>query len=638
MNIFEQYGIKEIADVCLYAIELDENDDEIYIPVLYMDTLRVSTVEETTQQTSAQGGIGNPKLITWDYGKDIVVTLEDALFTPASASMNWGGKLDAKGLQLSLQYFFDRNTDNNTPDTCLRTATLTVEKFSDFFIIPDRKPAHETYPCHCEKPEEGYDKEYVGQASIYCWLVDGFITSNTDRKRVSFEKLILFYREQTQRWYFFNSWELIKSLSEEETIEELTRLMNTYSQFSKETFNYIKENLAEYTEKVERVTWGPNEDSKPETPWFLTQNLYIDGYRKGCAKDKKYSEMTEIEYDFYKENKYLPYRYFANVGVEYNTNVAPPQNVIYDIDTAYKKVELIERIEKVQAPCCFCIDTDANLNHSNYRYITKYSQTELTVFIDPTTLQPYRPNSYEYYTKSGKRITGNLRIIRAGEYYYKWTRTKAKQHEALGSQLIIDPIHYPGTYRLVGETTKRDRFGMDHNYQFEIPLCKLHPDNKISLTTTGEPTVFNMKLTALRRADGVMMKLTEYETSPTQYCDNVSGSSDVSPFTSPNPVLNPEPWENKVGLASGIDITLEAASPRSIASTLVEEGYEQGFKKSTESPQEDVSNVAAHISGAADLGYKSVDGTWLTNMRQVLFAKDLSPDEFNALVQRGEED
>ena len=30
MNIFEQYGIKEVADVCLYAIELDENDDEVY--------------------------------------------------------------------------------------------------------------------------------------------------------------------------------------------------------------------------------------------------------------------------------------------------------------------------------------------------------------------------------------------------------------------------------------------------------------------------------------------------------------------------------------------------------------------------------------------------------------------------------
>lgn len=46
-NIFEQYGIKEVADATLYAIELDENDDEIYIPVLYMDTLKVSTVEES---------------------------------------------------------------------------------------------------------------------------------------------------------------------------------------------------------------------------------------------------------------------------------------------------------------------------------------------------------------------------------------------------------------------------------------------------------------------------------------------------------------------------------------------------------------------------------------------------------------
>lgn len=98
MNIFEQYGIKEVADVTLYAIELDENDDEIYIPVLYMDTLKVSTVEESSSQANAQGGIGNPKLITWDYGKDITVTLEDALFTPASASMNWGGKLGVKGL------------------------------------------------------------------------------------------------------------------------------------------------------------------------------------------------------------------------------------------------------------------------------------------------------------------------------------------------------------------------------------------------------------------------------------------------------------------------------------------------------------------------------------------------------------
>ena len=31
MNIFEQYGIREVADVTLYAIELDENDAKIDI-------------------------------------------------------------------------------------------------------------------------------------------------------------------------------------------------------------------------------------------------------------------------------------------------------------------------------------------------------------------------------------------------------------------------------------------------------------------------------------------------------------------------------------------------------------------------------------------------------------------------------
>ena len=55
MNIFEQYGIKEVADVCLYAIELDENDDEIYVPVLYLDTLKISTVEETAEQIYHNG-------------------------------------------------------------------------------------------------------------------------------------------------------------------------------------------------------------------------------------------------------------------------------------------------------------------------------------------------------------------------------------------------------------------------------------------------------------------------------------------------------------------------------------------------------------------------------------------------------
>jgi hypothetical protein len=95
MNLFQKYGIKEVSDVVFYSI--NEIGDEIfYTPVLFLDTLKVSTLEKSAQKVSAQGGKGNKKLITWNYGKEITLNLEDALFSPASMSMIWGGLLESK--------------------------------------------------------------------------------------------------------------------------------------------------------------------------------------------------------------------------------------------------------------------------------------------------------------------------------------------------------------------------------------------------------------------------------------------------------------------------------------------------------------------------------------------------------------
>ena len=87
-SILDRYGIKEVADVTFYHInELGLPD----YPVLFLDTLKVSTIEQTASQEDARGGKGNPKLITWDYGKEISVTIEDALFSPKSMSLMWSG-------------------------------------------------------------------------------------------------------------------------------------------------------------------------------------------------------------------------------------------------------------------------------------------------------------------------------------------------------------------------------------------------------------------------------------------------------------------------------------------------------------------------------------------------------------------
>lgn len=639
MNIFQEYGIREVADVCLYSIQLDENDNEIYVPVLYMDTLKVSTVEESTQSTSAQGGIGNPKLITWDYGKDITVNLQDALFTPASSSMNWAGKLEAKGLQLYLRYFFDRNTDQNVPDTCMRTAILTAEKFSDFLIIPDRWPVYEGIQCKRKRDAAGY----VGGTSIFCWMISGFITSDDCKKRVSFENLILFYREQTQKWYFFNGkgptddpatwWKTpyYHPADEPESKPSFDKqYFAIYYQYGREIFEWIRENIAkpdnkygEY-EPVANATltnWdGEKYDIHGDNPdvFFLTQNLYIDGYRKGCAKDKLYSELMGIELDAIIARRYLPYRYFANVGVEYNTNIVPPQDAIYQIDTALEDVFILDRMERNIANRTFCIDTDENSKHSQYRYMEKYSETPLTVFIDPKTMQPFTTNAFEFYRQNGQRITGNLRIIRKGDKYLKWTRERAKENCSLGKQLIVDPIHYPGTYRLVGETMIRDRFGEDQHYQFEIPLCKLHSTNKLSLAATGEPTIFDMKLTALRRNDGVMMKLTAYDLIENP-CPCSEHETEINQFISPHPELNPKPYQGDFDVDANLELL--AHTPRDYAAVL-ENGHVVnhenidgtiGFYKTSDwvenAPEEgiDRSKVAARLNGRIQIN--SIDET-----------------------------
>ena len=89
-SIFEQYGIKEVADVTFYERDTAGHEK----PVLYIDTAKVSTIEKTASNAEARGGKGNPALISWDFGLEINVTLEDAVFSPKSmAIMQGAGKV-----------------------------------------------------------------------------------------------------------------------------------------------------------------------------------------------------------------------------------------------------------------------------------------------------------------------------------------------------------------------------------------------------------------------------------------------------------------------------------------------------------------------------------------------------------------
>lgn len=91
------FGIKEVADVAFYnvgdvkgidpttgAVQLTKSDAT---PLFVLDTLKVSTIENTAEQTEAKGGKGNAPLIIWDYGREINITLQDAVLSMNTLSM-----------------------------------------------------------------------------------------------------------------------------------------------------------------------------------------------------------------------------------------------------------------------------------------------------------------------------------------------------------------------------------------------------------------------------------------------------------------------------------------------------------------------------------------------------------------------
>lgn len=83
-----KFGVKEVADVTFYKMTGE--------PVLYLDTLKLTNLENTASSSSARGGKGNPKLLTWDFDRESTMQVQDALMTEQSIAMLTGNEI-AKG-------------------------------------------------------------------------------------------------------------------------------------------------------------------------------------------------------------------------------------------------------------------------------------------------------------------------------------------------------------------------------------------------------------------------------------------------------------------------------------------------------------------------------------------------------------
>lgn len=132
-SVLDRYGIKEVADVTFY--KLDDNGVPTY-PVLFLDTLKVSTIEQTAETTDARGGKGNAKLISWDYNKEINVTLEDALFSAKSLAIMFGDG-NVRDYKFGSGAYADASVSASTPGLIMKTEMFTTVASSSAITLSD---------------------------------------------------------------------------------------------------------------------------------------------------------------------------------------------------------------------------------------------------------------------------------------------------------------------------------------------------------------------------------------------------------------------------------------------------------------------------------------------------------------------
>jgi hypothetical protein len=130
-SILDKYGIKEVADVVFY--ELDSAGAPS-APVLYLDTLKVSTIEQSAEVVDATGGKGNVKLISWDTNKEVTATFEDALFSVKSLAIMFGGSVQ-QGNESNQEVLKTFTSDK------LTSATITDKDDAWSFALNDKTTA-----------------------------------------------------------------------------------------------------------------------------------------------------------------------------------------------------------------------------------------------------------------------------------------------------------------------------------------------------------------------------------------------------------------------------------------------------------------------------------------------------------------
>lgn len=468
MNLFKQYGIKEVADVVFYSITR-VGDEEFYTPVLFLDTLKVSTIEKSAEKVTANGGKGNKKLITWNFGKELTLNLTDALFSPASMSLIWGGKLNAK------------LTDY--------TSVIVKANMANKYGLLNYST--KAYPSPAISDEEW---ELIFRAATELEIPSGADNGhNTIYWQENYNGDVAYIEENRtilRKRYFGRTW-TTEAIQDGTVTVDGNTITSSTCPFREADYNSVKD----FTQaQAYDASWFYNQSALPEIiiNWIFSQ---INQLKKlGTIETQIYD--TEV--------------------VDRMEKCIVKDRYGLIVSTAEQKENLLKFYRNDQSSS-YVIYYDAKtmlplLKVNDEGFISGWDTSDI-------------------YDKDFDRITDTDKFkLKQGTVYYKWSRTVKRKvgdnDGVLGRTFVIDADTFPETYKIVGETYIRDqKTEKDERYQFVIHRAQVSSDTSITLEAEGDPTTFEMSIDVLTPPNDIQMELKQIDVDE----DYIHGGTRIVP-------------------------------------------------------------------------------------------------------------
>ena len=86
----DNFGIREVMNITYYNLETHK-------PEIFLDSLKMSSQEHAAETTYARGGYSNPRLIGWDFDRDVTINVQDALISQKMMAIMAGTEVETTG-------------------------------------------------------------------------------------------------------------------------------------------------------------------------------------------------------------------------------------------------------------------------------------------------------------------------------------------------------------------------------------------------------------------------------------------------------------------------------------------------------------------------------------------------------------